>query len=214
MGLITMFNKQFPALQYFNLDGQIGNTIYFYTYFFQHPTLVELRLNTGLDKRINYEHMKMFNKTVQENSFLSDPDRSTMLEIHRMRTENTALEHLYVDGSDLEIVSEEQFVDYFGHLRALRTLSLAHSQLDFISAGMFASFANLSTLILREKAISIIPDGVFDGLTQLRYLDLSGNKLTVVSPQTFGVELRHQITILGLVHNPFVCSCDLLWFRQ
>jgi hypothetical protein len=80
---------------------------------------------------------------------------------------------------------------------------------------MFAPFSNLTTLVLKSNAISVLPEGVFDTLKKkIVFLDLSGNKLTVVSEQIFGLEMRQQLHALDLAQNPFVCSCDLVWFRQ
>jgi hypothetical protein len=96
----------------------------------------------------------------------------------------------------------------------LKTLSLAHSQLDYVSSTILSPFGKLTTLILKDNAITILPEGVFDSLLHLTYLDLSGNKTTYISPHTFSTELRAQFTVLDLGQNPFVCSCDLMWFRQ
>jgi Leucine-rich repeat (LRR) protein len=154
----------YPNLQYLNLDAQQGDVLFVDAEIFLHPTLVELHLNTKRDRTINYDDYRKFREVSED---------------------NTVLQHLYADGSDLEAVDENTFLDIFGHLKALRTLSLCYSQLDFVTTAMFANFVNLTTLKLRGNIISVLTHGIFDAFTQLRNLDLYGNKITVVSQETF-----------------------------
>jgi toll-like receptor 13 len=186
-------SKMLPNLEYLSVDDQRVSTLHVDADLFNHPSLTELRINTKLDKHISYRDYRKYENVSKDNN---------------------VLQHLYADGSDLALMSEVQFLDLFGHLKAIKTLSLAHSQIDFVSPAMFANFVNLTTLLLRENSISVLPDGVFNLLTQLKHLDLSGNKLTVVSEQTFSVQMQKEIAVLDLGQNPFVCACSLVWFRQ
>jgi Leucine-rich repeat (LRR) protein len=145
-----------PLIQYLNLEGNgiavispdnFAKTRFEFdlsthinvvidTDMFQHPFLIELRLNTRLDSSLNYN-------------------------ISKWTSPNNRLKYLYADGSNLGLTDEQEFLDIFGNLVMLDTLSLAHSQLDHVSANMFSRFPLLSTLTLRDNAISVLPEGVF-----------------------------------------------------
>jgi len=78
---------------------------------------------------------------------------------------------------------------------------------------MFANFPDLSRLYLRGNGIRSLPDGTFDVLPNLQYLDISGNKISTVSEKTFSKDTRRGLSKILLANNPFVCSCDLMWFK-
>jgi hypothetical protein len=51
-------------------------------------------------------------------------------------------------------------------------------------------------------------------MKNLTTLDLSYNQISLVSENTFSKETRERLQFLNLKANPFVCSCDLLGFRD
>jgi hypothetical protein len=62
--------------------------------------------------------------------------------------------------------------------------------------------------------ISTIPKETFETLGKLKVLELSKNRLSVVRSQMFPAELIHNLQFLGLSRNPYICSCELMWFRD
>jgi Leucine-rich repeat (LRR) protein len=177
--------------------------------------MVELTLNTKCDRKLFYDDDERTHSDLQirhssgqrehsddKNNKGEDANVGDALETH--------LEILKADESDLNLVNEETFLKLFGYLTDVRELSLAHSQLAFVSRALFANFRHLHTLSLKDNAISFLPDGAFDDLTALTFLDLSGNKIFSVSQQTFSAELRGRLGVLDLDQNPLVCSCELV----
>ena len=120
---------------------------------------------------------------------------------------------LILNYNDFSAVSDTLFLQLFGNLRSLKTLFIETSKLDQLSSGMFANFPNLSRLYLRGNGIRSLPDGTFDVLPNLQYLDISGNRISTVSEKTFSKDTRKGLSKLLLGNNPFVCSCDLMWFK-
>jgi Leucine-rich repeat (LRR) protein len=188
----NQFAKSFPQLRFLNISLQETN-LHANAGILNHPTLLELHMNVKIGRRIEYEYYQLSRNVPQAND---------MLQV------------LFADGSDLKLVTEELFVDIFGHLKALMTLSLARSLLDFVSPKLFANFLNLTTLILSDNLISFLPEGSFDTLSHLEHLDLSDNKITGVTQRTFSAELRSQFRLLDFQQNPLVCSCDLVNLKQ
>jgi hypothetical protein len=83
-----------------------------------------------------------------------------------------------------------------------------------VSSPLLERFPNLQTLALHDNAITWIPEGCFDDLQFLERLDLSGNKIAFISPQTFSSQLRSRFTSLDFNRNPLTCDCELLWLRN
>lgn len=50
-------------------------------------------------------------------------------------------------------------------------------------------------------------------VSSLDYLSLQANALSIVNESTLPWEVRLNLKKLDLSRNPFLCSCDLLWFR-
>ena len=51
-------------------------------------------------------------------------------------------------------------------------------------------------------------------VTKLHQLSVRANRITVVNENTLPWEFRRNLTFIDLAHNPFNCTCDLLWFRR
>ncbi|KAK7108145.1 toll-like receptor 13 [Littorina saxatilis] len=93
-------------------------------------------------------------------------------------------------------------------------LDLSYSNLVHIPKhGFVHCFTTLTRLVLSNNRISSIPDGAFDGLPYLAYLDLSYNQLSVVGPDAFNDVTRQRFVQLYLAGNTLQCSCDLMWFQ-
>nr|QNL15334.1 toll-like receptor 27.1 [Littorina littorea] len=110
-------------------------------------------------------------------------------------------------------VDDARFLELFGSLN-LTVLQLSHNKISLISWKIFDHFQNLRELDLVNTGLSDLPDGVFSSLRHLNWLDITDNKIATVTERTFSEEMRQELSLLGLGHNPFMCVCDLMWFRN
>ena len=127
---------------------------------------------------------------------------------------NRALRHLILDDNDFFHVDEGRFLELFGGLHELRSLSMQLCRLEDVSMKVFAVFPLLSELNLAHNRILHISPGAFDSLKHIRFLDVSANRIETVDEDTFSTSTQHQLSGLYLFNNHFRCSCDLLWFRD
>jgi hypothetical protein len=126
----------------------------------------------------------------------------------------SGIEELYLSENDFTAMTERQFIELFGQLRALRELFLSHTHISRLTAAMMKPFVKLTILKLGKNAIRTIPDGCFSPLVNLRELDLSYNALTTISENTFDQETKKRLFRINLNFNPLICTCDLLNFRD
>ena len=131
----------------------------------------------------------------------------------------------------------------FIHCRNLTRLDLSYNKLKLSDTNlmkMFQPLNKLKTLILQDMHMHHIPDNLGEIFPDLEYLDLSnnkiktwnrpfanftklknlylnGNKISTIHDTSFPTSWMTAygtLKKLRLNGNPFVCNCDLTWFRQ
>lgn len=92
-----------------------------------------------------------------------------------------SLSELYLRSNFISVVPEGLFQD----LTALRKLDLFKNYIDFYNRdgcgqgpNIFSGLTNLVSLSLRGNVISAIPEGIFENLVALEFLDLRNNKIS------------------------------------
>lgn len=125
----------------------------------------------------------------------------------------------------------------FDSLQNLELLFLSNNQLkhdiELRSARLFNQLKQLQVLELRENNVITVPTHAFN-LPECIKLDLSSNSITSWTSTSFAlnvsdslldlssnrVSLVNRSSAIGLhnrvnlSHNPFSCTCDLIWFRN
>ncbi|XP_048237536.1 toll-like receptor 2 type-2 [Haliotis rufescens] len=57
-----------------------------------------------------------------------------------------------------------------------------------------------------------LPVGVLTPLKNLTHIWLSNNRLAKIDERVFTSEVQQKLQVVDLMHNPFACNCELLWF--
>lgn len=131
--------------------------------------------------------------------------------------------------------------DFFQYTISLKYLHLERNLLGDLlmrdyGGVIFKGLVKLSELNLMDNKIRSIPDPTFQDLDSLQFLNLTNNKLAEWGPNLFKAtqnlhvldltnnllpmlhkENVHDFTAmqsLNLTGNPFVCNCDMRWFRD
>ena len=175
------------------------------------PSLLHLSLETMVIKKI--EAFAFRNPTLQSLSLMSCSMQLSAVAHNDSFSGIPNLSFLQMRGNNASDSSEHTFNQLFGSLASLKKLYLGNCGIYSVSRAMFANTTGLTHLYLYNNKPSAIPDGVFDSMKNLTDLILSQNQIQVVSEETFSPATRSRLRHLDLSGNPFVCDCDLLWFR-
>ncbi|XP_008851119.1 toll-like receptor 7 [Nannospalax galili] len=97
-------------------------------------------------------------------------------------------------------------------LEKLETLDLSHNQLTTVPDRLANCSKSISKLILKHNKIRYLKKYFLEGALQLRYLDLSSNKIQIIQKTSFPENVLNNMEMLLLHHNQFLCNCDAVWF--
>ena len=98
-------------------------------------------------------------------------------------------------------------------LHSLNNLFMGNLGISEVPTALLSNLTTLKALSLSGNAIASWDLKAFQPLTTLITLRLSANKITQVSEESFRY-ISDTLEEMDLSHNPFVCTCDLLWFRH
>lgn len=121
-------------------------------------------------------------------------------------TANGLTEHFFNMSSYLSHSAQYNLLlkEYFSYLRLIKLTSNKIKHLDTIHFDIFKNTkyeeSSLEAILLDSNRISSIRHNTFHGLNNLKYIDLSNNRLKIVHPLTFSV-FNSQLTVLNLAKN-------------
>ncbi|NP_001277684.1 toll-like receptor 7 isoform a precursor [Mus musculus] len=104
------------------------------------------------------------------------------------------------------------FWDRLQLLKHLEILDLSHNQLTKVPERLANCSKSLTTLILKHNQIRQLTKYFLEDALQLRYLDISSNKIQVIQKTSFPENVLNNLEMLVLHHNRFLCNCDAVWF--
>ncbi|XP_041349889.1 toll-like receptor 13 isoform X2 [Gigantopelta aegis] len=98
-------------------------------------------------------------------------------------------------------------------LKSIRELNLQRTRINTLPPRTLCHLHYLKNLDLQGNYMARWDDETFSDVTQLNYLNLGGNRISVINETSFPVEFRTAIKAINLGNNDFLCTCALLWFR-
>ncbi|XP_045201884.2 uncharacterized protein LOC123555288 [Mercenaria mercenaria] len=96
-------------------------------------------------------------------------------------------------------------------LRTLVELDLSYNAIVTIEHGDIENLPHLRNLSFKANPLKYISRSSFNGLTALKYLDLSETNLTYISE---GIQNLYNIEILDLRNTRVDCTCDMFWVKR
>ena len=102
----------------------------------------------------------------------------------------------------------------FGDLVHLRTLYARNVRWNILPNGIFKMMPNLREVALSQNGITNLNGSLFAEKSLIREMELANNRIAHVGENTFTPEFWKSIKKFDLSGNPFVCDCNLLWFRD
>nr|XP_046261100.1 toll-like receptor 7 [Scatophagus argus] len=97
-------------------------------------------------------------------------------------------------------------------LRSLQVLDLSGNSLTTVPRMLSNCTKSLKKLILHKNQIQkLTPDFLKDAYN-LKYLDLSFNRIEHIEKSSFPDDVVNQMDMLLLHKNKFLCSCSAIWF--
>ncbi|XP_061164930.1 toll-like receptor 13 [Saccostrea echinata] len=100
------------------------------------------------------------------------------------------------------------------HLVRLEKLNLQGCGLNYLARGTFDRMARISVIIMKGNNLYGWDPTIFNKLTYLQKLYISGNNIAVVNRSSLDFTRKIRLQEIDLSNNPFSCTCQLLWFRD
>ncbi|RLV62476.1 hypothetical protein DV515_00019274, partial [Chloebia gouldiae] len=97
-------------------------------------------------------------------------------------------------------------------LKNLVTLDLSNNLLTNVPRELSNCTSSLQELMLRNNRIHMLTKHFLRGAFELRYLDLSSNKIEIIKRSSFPENVINNLKMLLLHGNPFKCNCEAVWF--
>lgn len=94
----------------------------------------------------------------------------------------------------------------------IRHLQLAGNQLATLSATMLPD--SLETANFSANALQVIAPGTLRNKSQLKWIDVRANMLTMLSANAFDVDDNDAPMRIYASDNRFECSCEMDWIRK
>ena len=102
----------------------------------------------------------------------------------------------------------------FRNLHKLETLRLEGVTWHTIPDNFFKIFKSLKRISLQDNEIASLNQSLFPETCTIEELNLSNNRISVITKDSLPPTLLHSLREIDFSANPFICDCNLLWFRD
>ena len=125
----------------------------------------------------------------------------------------TSLRHLHLERNNLSSYFAGQYgAQLLEGLTKLKEIHASSNNIHALSYALLRDQESLEIMKLDHNLISGWGSSLFKNSKNLTKLDISYNQMPVISKDNL-YDLNN-VEEIRLNNNPFVCNCDLLWFRE
>ncbi|XP_071079557.1 toll-like receptor 3 isoform X3 [Haliotis cracherodii] len=124
------------------------------------------------------------------------------------------LQSVDVSYNKFSNTSDQDLIDWFGHLKSLTGIGLGSCGIKSFPTFVSVYLENLQYFKLYGNGIDELPVGALTPLKNLTHIWLASNRLAKIDERVFTSEVKQRLQIVDLMHNPFACNCELLWFLK
>ncbi|XP_054155231.1 leucine-rich repeat-containing protein let-4-like [Oppia nitens] len=144
------------------------------------------------------------------NSLDLEGNHISKIHINAFKGIEESLEWLKLGENRLDAIPSESL----RNLTKLRQLDLRGNNISVIHNNALKEFGNnLKFIYLQKNNIELIESEALDNLHSLEWFYIQSNKLKTLSYHTFK-PLFNSLSVLDAHDNPFVCDCQITWFRE
>ncbi|CAC5400297.1 unnamed protein product [Mytilus coruscus] len=125
------------------------------------------------------------------------------------------IEYLDLSHNAIEFTAEK-IRNMFTPLKKLKEIWLQFLNLATMPEDFFYRFPDLQEMHIDHNILLPWKDGnsIFHGLTNLKELHLQNNNIGMINPTSLPANVTKSLRVLDLTNNQFICTCDLMWFRN
>lgn len=220
--LISQINRHnfcgscLPRLRNLTLDGNLFHKVPNNT-FSDLPSLV----------RLSIKYLRSFDITFETTCFNSSSMRLLYIANHmsmfdpKSRTDYKNI-FRYCRGLNVLDMTRIRLTTYDGvmlyellhHLTNLTKLVLQSTLVLTLPENLFSRMPFLGSLHLDHCYLSQWKLGVFRNVASVKTLYLDHNEIAIINQTSFPAELLRGLKQLSLGYNPYLCTCDMVWFRE
>ncbi|XP_048745873.2 toll-like receptor 13 [Ostrea edulis] len=121
---------------------------------------------------------------------------------------------IFLDMTDVQFTHQNETKSkaftLFSPLHRLQDLILKGTSLSVLPENLFSGMSNLTNLSLENCKLSQWTNEVFSKAVSLKSLQLGHNLISIINQTSLPLRVEK----IDLQGNPFLCSCDLVWFRD
>ena len=124
----------------------------------------------------------------------------------------TSLRYLHLERNNLgDVFAGKYGGRLFKGLQELEEIYITNNNIRTLHESLFQDQISLKILKIGDNKLSGWGPGLFKFTKNLMKLDINHNQIPVLSESN--MQHLYNLKEINLRDNPFVCNCDLLWFR-
>ncbi|XP_067657189.1 toll-like receptor 13 [Haliotis asinina] len=153
--------------------------------------------STSLSKILFTENPKMTNRKFKPASLFSETPNLATLDLT-----NTKLD-----------ISVNELKALLLTLKNVKHLTMQRTFIKELPTGVFSKLSKLENVSFSGNMLTGWSKDVFANVTNIKHIFFDGCNIKTINESSLPLEFRLSIKEIDLANNPFVCTCDLLWFK-